>query len=153
MPAYLTAEGGHVPLIAVSIKLDRIDEGLLYKAQDGSYWLSCVCVFETDAKGRTIVAQSIPKERYAAGEKGPPVGYWREIGGKEPPAREGGGFNLARYKATATAHKPASGAAKYHDGQEGFFPSPQAAFDTALETQREPQRDTRHGSPLEEPGF
>ena len=97
-------------LVAISIKLDRIDEGLLYKAQDGSYWLSCVCVFETDAKGRTIVAQSIPKERYAAGENRPQVGYWREIGGKpKPPAREGKGFDLARFKA-CPAHKPAPGA-------------------------------------------
>ena len=71
-----------MPLVAVSIRLDKIDEGLLYKAQDGSYWLSCVCVFDTDAKGRTLVVQSIPKERYAAGEKGRQIGYlaraWRQ---------------------------------------------------------------------------
>ena len=140
-----------MPLVAFSVKLDKIDEALLFQAADGSYWLSCVCVFDTDAKGRTIVAQSIPKERYAAGEKGPPVGYWREIGGKDkPPAREGRGFDLAKYK--ATAHKPAPSAAKYHDGQEGFFPSPQAAFDAAQKPQREPQGgDNPHG--FDEPGF
>jgi hypothetical protein len=96
MSAYLTAKGGHMPLIAVSIKLDRIDEGLLYKAQDGSYWLSCVCVFETDAKNRTVVVQSIPAERYKAGERGPQVGHWREIGGQPKPLASGGkGFDLA----------------------------------------------------------
>ena len=132
-----------MPLVAVSIKLDRIDEELLFQAADGSYWLSCVCVFDTDAKGRTIVAQSIPKERYAAGEKGPQVGYWREIGGKDkPPAREGGGFDLAKYKATATAHKPAPSAAKYPDGQEGL--SPQAAFDAAQKPQPKPQGGEPH---------
>ena len=142
-----------MPLVAISIKLDRVDEELLYQAADGSYWLSCVCVFDTDAKGRTIVAQSIPKERYAAGEKGPQVGYWREIGGASKPLHSGKAtFDLARYKATATAHKPAPGAAKYHDGQEGFFPSPQAAFDAAQTPQREPQAaDNPHG--FDEPGF
>ena len=49
-----------MPLVAISIRLDKVDEGLLYKAQDGSYWLSCVCVFETDAKNRTLVVQSHP---------------------------------------------------------------------------------------------
>ena len=122
-----------MPLIAVSIKLDRIDEGLLYKAQGGSYWLSCVCVFETDAKGRTIVAQSIPRDRYAAGEKGPQVGYWREIGGKDKPPTSGGkGFDLAKFKAAATQHKPLSDG-KYPPGQEGPA-SPQAAFDAAETT-------------------
>ncbi len=75
------------------------------------------------------------------------------MGGKDkPPAREGRGFDLAKYKATAAAHKPAPGAAKYHDGQEGFFPSPQAAFDAAQTPQREPQAaDNPHG--FDEPGF
>ena len=106
-----------MPLVAISIKLDKIDEALLFRAADGSYWLSCVCVFETDAKGRAIVAQSIPKERYAAGEKGPPVGYWREIGGASKPLQSGKAtFDLSRYKATATAHKP-TGDGKYPPGE------------------------------------
>ena len=41
-----------MPLVAVSIKLDRIDETLLFEAKDGSYWLSCVCTLEEDAKGQ-----------------------------------------------------------------------------------------------------
>ncbi len=99
-----------MPLVAISIKLDKIDEGLLYKAQDGSYWLSCVCVFETDAKNRTLVVQSIPAERYKAGERGPQVGHWREVGGKpKPPAADGKGFDLARYKAAAQTQAAASG--------------------------------------------
>ena len=125
-------------LVAVSIRLDRIEESLLFEASDGSFWLSCVCTYEEDAKGRMVVAQSISKERYAAGEKGPALGTWREIGGKDKPAaREGGGFNLAKYK--ATAHKPAPGAAKYHDGQESLFSSPQTAFDVAENPQQEPK--------------
>ena len=58
-------------LVAFSIRLDRIDESLLYEARDGSFWLSCVCTFDEDAKGRLIVAQSISKERFAAGGKRP----------------------------------------------------------------------------------
>ena len=86
-------------LVAVSIKLDRIEEGFLYKAQDGSCWLSCVCVFGTDAKNRTVVVQSIPPERYKAGERGPQVGHWREIGGASKPSQSGkAAFDLSRYK-------------------------------------------------------
>ena len=93
-----------MPLVAFSVRLDKIDEGLLYKAADGSYWLSCVCVFETDAKNRTLVVQSIPPERYKAGERGPQVGHWREIGGKDkPPASGGKGFDLAKFRARCHA--------------------------------------------------
>ena len=77
-----------MPLIGFTDRLDSIEENLLYKAQDGSYWLSGVSTFHQDAKGCTIVVQSVSKERYAAGEKGPQVGLWREIGSKDkPPAR------------------------------------------------------------------
>ena len=33
------------------------------------------------------------KERYAAGEKGPAIGTWREIGGGAKPPSSGKGFN------------------------------------------------------------
>ena len=56
-------------LTAFTIKLERIDEELLYRDPGGGVWLSCICTLDTDAKGRHVVAQSIPKERYAAGEK------------------------------------------------------------------------------------
>ena len=112
-------------LVAFSIKLDKIDEGLLYKAQDGSYWLSCVCVFETDAKNRTVVVQSIPAERYKAGERGPQVGHWREIGGQpKPPAAGGKGFDLARYKAAAQPRPSHQGA--YPQGEESLLSAQEA---------------------------
>jgi hypothetical protein len=86
-------------MVAFSIRLDRIDESLLYEAKDGSFWLSCVCSYDEDAKGRTVVAQSISKERFAAGERGPAIGYWREIGNKpRPPESKPAGFDLAKYK-------------------------------------------------------
>jgi hypothetical protein len=50
-----------MPLVAFSVGLDRIDESPLFQAKDSSFWLSCVCTFEQDAKGRLIVAQSISK--------------------------------------------------------------------------------------------
>ena len=110
-------------LVAISIKLDRIEEELLYQDKGGGWWLSAVCTFEEDAKGRTIVAQSIPRERFAAGERGPAIGTWREIGGKpKPPEREGKGFDLAKFKAAATQHK-ATGDGKYPPGQEGVCPA------------------------------
>jgi hypothetical protein len=52
-----------MPLIGFTDRLDSIEENLLYKAQDGSYWLSGVCTFHQDAKGCTIVVQSVSKER------------------------------------------------------------------------------------------
>ena len=59
-----------VPLVAVSIGSTKSTRRFSIKPQDGSYWLSCVCVFETDAKGRTHRRAIDPKERYTAGEKG-----------------------------------------------------------------------------------
>jgi len=41
-----------MPLIGFTVRLDSIEENLLYKAQDSSYWLSGVCTFDQDAKGR-----------------------------------------------------------------------------------------------------
>jgi hypothetical protein len=68
------------------------------------------------------------KERYAAGEKGPQVGTWREIGQPKPP------------------HQGA-----YPQGQESRFSSPQAAFDAAKDHQREPIPTYPQG--LDEPDF
>jgi hypothetical protein len=67
-------------MIGISVKLDRVDKGLLFQDTKGSLWLSAVLTFETDTKGRMIIAQSVPKEKYAAGERGPKIGTWREIG-------------------------------------------------------------------------
>ena len=114
-----------MPLVAVSIRLDRIDESLLFEASDGSFWLSCVCTYEEDAKGRLIVAQSISKERYKAGERGPQVGHWREIGGQpKPPAAGGKGFDLARYKAAAQPRPSHQGA--YPQGEESLLSAQEA---------------------------
>jgi hypothetical protein len=90
-------------MVAFSIRLDRIDESLLYEAKDGSFWLSCVCSYDEDAKGRTVVAQSISKERFAAGERGPQVGHWREIGNSNPKPAQAPKpkFDMAKYRATA----------------------------------------------------
>ena len=60
-----------MPLVAFSIKLDRIDESLLYRYPGGGFWLS-----ERSArsiwtpKGRMVVAQSIPKERLGRRREG-----------------------------------------------------------------------------------
>jgi len=66
-----TASKAAMPLIGISIKLAKVNEGLLYKDAGGGYWLSGVCTLDLDERGRTIIAQSMPKERFAAGEKGP----------------------------------------------------------------------------------
>ena len=84
-------------LVAFTIKLERIDEELLYRDPGGGAWLSCVCSLDQDAKGRLIVTQSLPKERYAAGEKGPAIGTWRKIGASKP-AQNGKGCDLSKYK-------------------------------------------------------
>ena len=87
-----------MPLIAFSIKLDRIDETLLYQDPAGGWWLGGVCTLDTDQKGRMIVAQSISKERYAAGERGRPLGTWREIGASKPSPSAKPAFDLFKYK-------------------------------------------------------
>jgi hypothetical protein len=105
-----------MPLIGISIKLAKVDETLLYKDAAGNLWLSAVCVFDCDDKGRTIISQSIPKERFAAGEKGPAIGTWREIGNSKPAAQGGdGGLGILR-AAQAAAQT------RYAEGQEQFSP-------------------------------
>ena len=90
-------------LTAFTIKLERIDEELLYRDPGGGVWLSCVCTLDTDAKGRMIVAQSIPKERYAAGEKGPTLGSWRDLGGGNHGSSGKPVFDLSKYKKKPSA--------------------------------------------------
>jgi hypothetical protein len=116
-----------MPLTAFSIRLDRVNESLLFQAKDGSWWLSCVCTLEEDAKGRLIVAQSIPKERFAAHEKGPQVGYWREIGGAKP-TQSGKKFDLSKYRKLQPEQQPASGEP---DTAQQSFAKPIDSFDTA----------------------
>jgi hypothetical protein len=123
-----------MPLTAFSIRLDRVDESLLYQAKDGSWWLSCVCTLDEDAKGRWIVAQSIPKERFAAGEKGPQVGYWREIDGAKP-TQSGKGFDLSKYR---KPEEPASG--EPPPAEQSFVRSVDA-FDTAQRVMKQPPAD------------
>ena len=72
-----------MPPVEFSVKLERIHEELLYRDPGGGIWLSAVCTLDEDSRGRMIVAQSIPAERYKAGERGPQVGFWREIGSKD----------------------------------------------------------------------
>ena len=131
-------------LTAFSIRLDRIDESLLYQDKAGNYWVSGVCVFETDAKGRTIVVQSIPPERFAAGERGAQLGHWREIG-KPKPAQTGTSgkpkFDLHKYKNPPAQNGPPQQGA-YPQGEESFLPSPQAA---AAGGKQEPKPAERHG--------
>ena len=93
--------------------------------------------------------EAIPKERYAAGEKGPAIGTWRETGAGAKPPSSGKGFNLAKYKAAAQPKPPQQGA--YPQGQESRFSSPQAAFDAAKDHQQEPRPTYPQG--LDEPGF
>ena len=114
-------------LVAFSIRLDRVDESLLYQDKGGNYWLSGVCVFETDAKGRTLVVQSIPPVRYKTGERGPQLGHWREIGKPKPgqPGTPGTpGFNLSKYKKSPAQNGPPQEDAIPRQDQELLFPAP-----------------------------
>ena len=77
-----------------------------------------MCSLDQDAKGRLIVTQSLPKERYAAGEKGPAIGTWRKIGASKP-AQNGKGCDLSKYK-----KPPAPNPEPYASGQ--FPPAPGA---------------------------
>jgi hypothetical protein len=98
-------------LTAFTIALHKIDESLLFQDSKGNWWLSCVCTLEQDDRGRNIVAQSVPKERYAAGEKGPAIGTWREIGKDKPAApQQAKGFDLSKYKHPAAPPGPGQSA-------------------------------------------
>jgi hypothetical protein len=93
-------------LVAVNIKLRLLEESLLYQDAAGDYWLSCVCIHESDAKGRKIVVQSVSKERRAQGEKGPSVGFWREIGTNFTKQAEAKQFDLSKYQKPAERLHP-----------------------------------------------
>jgi hypothetical protein len=88
--------------------LDRIDESLLFEASDGSFWLSCVCSYEADGKGRLIVAQSVSKEAFAAGVRGPVLGTWRQIGGGNHASSGKPAFDLSKYQKPPTPEPPPS---------------------------------------------
>jgi hypothetical protein len=67
-----------------------------------------------------VVAQSIPKERYVAGEKGPALGTWREIGGGNHSSSGKPVFDLAKYKKSpAPDQKPAGDGPLFPDEEEG----------------------------------
>ena len=53
--------------------------------------------------------EAIPKERYAAGEKGPAIGTWRETGAGAKPPSSGKGFNLAQIQGRRSAQAAATG--------------------------------------------
>jgi hypothetical protein len=133
-----------MPLVAFTVKLARIDESLLYQDPGGNYWLSCVCTLDQDAKNHMVMAQSIPKERYLAGEKGPAVGTWREIGASKPEQSGKPAFDLAKYKKPPAQNGPSQQDAR-PQGQESLFPSPQAAFDAANGPRQEPKPAEPHG--------
>jgi DNA-binding cell septation regulator SpoVG len=121
-------EGGHMSLTALSIRLDRIDESLLFQDKHGRWWLNCICIctFEEDQKGRLTVAQSVPRERYAAGEKGPSLGTWREIGSAtKAPDQQAKRFDLSRYKNAAQSDPQAPN--QYPLGREEFAPPSQSS--------------------------
>jgi hypothetical protein len=113
---------------AFTIRLDRIDESLRYQVKAGQWWLSWICTLELDDRGRNVVAQSVPKERYAAGEKEPQLGTWREIGGKDKPVatEQGKRFDLSKYR-NADAQSGTQAPSQYPPGRESFSPSPQSA--------------------------
>jgi hypothetical protein len=95
-------------LVAFSIKLDRIDETLLYQDKGGNFWLSAVCTLEEDAKGRKVVAQSVSKEAFAVGVRGPVLGPWRQIGGGNHASSGKPAFNLSKYQKPPTPEPPPS---------------------------------------------
>jgi hypothetical protein len=111
-----------MPLVALSIKLARVDESLLYQDPGGNFWLSAVCTLDEDQKGRLIVAQSIPKDRYAAGERGPAVGTWREIGGGNHVASKKPAFDLSKFKKPPAPNQPPPATGGKSAADDPLFP-------------------------------
>ena len=79
-----------MPIVAISIRLDRIEEELLYQAKAGRDWLTASARSKTDAKGRMVVAQLFPGNVRRRGER--PAGglLARDRRQDKPAAREGG---------------------------------------------------------------
>ena len=84
-----------MPLVAFSIKLDKIDEeSALSRPRTAPTGCRAFAFSIPTPKAGRSSRRSIPKERYAAGEKGRDrLGYWRELGGR-PIRQPAGGQRL-----------------------------------------------------------
>lgn len=79
-------------IIRAKIDVKKINKDLLFVGQKGTYMdLSLLENRDgTDQYGNDgMIVQDVPKEAREAGEKGPIIGNWREVGKKSapPPAR------------------------------------------------------------------
>lgn len=77
-----------------SINVTKIDKSALYEGKNGKY-LSLVFFDNKDGPDQFgndgFITQDLGKERRMAGEKGPIIGNWKEVGTKSPtpsPARQ-----------------------------------------------------------------
>ena len=77
-----------------NINVTKIDKTALYEGKNGKY-LSLVFFDNKDGPDQFgndgFVTQDLGKERRMAGEKGPIIGNWKEVGTKSPapsPARQ-----------------------------------------------------------------
>ena len=70
-----------------NINVTRIDKTALYEGKNGKY-LSLVFFDNKDGPDQFgndgFVTQDLGKERRMAGEKGPIIGNWKEVGTKSP---------------------------------------------------------------------
>lgn len=70
-----------------NINVTRIDKSALYEGKNGKY-LSLVFFDNKDGQDQFgndgFITQDIGKERRMAGEKGPIIGNWKEVGTKSP---------------------------------------------------------------------
>lgn len=80
-------------MIALKIDVTKIDKSLLFRGKNGVY-LDAVLVENRDGEDQYgnmgFISQSIPKERREAGERGPIIGNYKEVGKSQrkatPPA-------------------------------------------------------------------
>lgn len=72
-------------MITLNINVTKIDKGLLYEGKNGGKYLG-LALFDNkegiDQYGNNgFVVQDVGKDKRLAGERGPIVGNWREVGG------------------------------------------------------------------------
>ena len=103
-----------MPLIAFTVRLARIDESLLYRDPGGARLalggLLAQCGRQGTHGRRTKYIQGAIR-RYAAGERGPALGTWREIGAPKTrqPGRPGTpGFDPSKLQEAAHAKRLAA---------------------------------------------
>lgn len=123
-------------LISVSVRLDRVNESLLYESKSDTFYLNLLLLPEKDRFGNYTVIQPVGREAYANGERGEPCGTWKELTTKSDSPKHAN-LDFSKFK------RPQ---AKTRDEDPG--PSHQSKDQSDRATQQSPDDDFESRIPL-----